>query len=253
MSLTNKTIAATYKDLLHLNNTNLGLTGTSKAVVDGLGNSTGLHLSTNKIIVKPSSNGVDSFSVQTSTGTDIFQVDTANSAIKVGASLLDPTIGYYEFVVNDFQPTAPIHSPIGSGANDFEEQNNFGILATPNTAFTSSNNAYKLVDKFWYMHDNIKIESIRVFFASDNAASEDVRFHVMSYDINSDLDLSNGLLIADGADIENAGYEQGYYQDLTINATNSAVTSGKVVMAFIQPDGATGDFYIKVSVKYKLN
>ena len=64
MSLTNKTIAATYKDLLHLNNTNLGLTGTSKAVVDGLGNSTGLHLSTNKIIVKPSSNGVDSFSVQ---------------------------------------------------------------------------------------------------------------------------------------------------------------------------------------------
>ena len=65
--------------------------------------------------------------------------------------------------------------------------------------------------------------------------------------------LASKKVIADGADIENAGYEQGYYQDLTINATNSAVTSGKVVMAFIQPDGATGDFYIKVSVKYKLN
>ena len=77
----------------------------------------------------------------------------------------------------------------------------------------------------------------------------------MSYDIDSSNgttsgDLSNGTVLADGADITSAGYEQSYYQSMIIQSAN--VNAGKVVLFLFRQDGTNGDYASNVTVKYHL-
>ena len=77
----------------------------------------------------------------------------------------------------------------------------------------------------------------------------------MSYDIDTDNgstggDLSNGVVIADGADIVGAGYEQIYYQSMTIQSAD--VDAGKILIFAFRSDSVNSDYSIHATIKYRL-
>jgi len=53
MSLSGKTLANTFRDLLNMDNSNSGVDSTTRVVKDGLGTSSSLHLSDDVVGVKP--------------------------------------------------------------------------------------------------------------------------------------------------------------------------------------------------------
>ena len=83
-----------------------------------------------------------------------------------------------------------------------------------------------------------------------------VKFSIMSYTVDSANgstggDLSSGVEnCASSAAITSAGYEQAYYQSLTVSTAN--VDSGKVIMAFCHQDGTNSDLSVKMQLVYHL-
>ena len=55
MSLTNRTKASSYKDLLQMNNSNSGVDANTRNVVDGEGTASAISLSSEKVAIKPDS------------------------------------------------------------------------------------------------------------------------------------------------------------------------------------------------------
>jgi len=250
MALTNKTIAATYKDLLHLDNANAGLSATSRPIKDGLGNTTGLYVGQNKVKIQPTASATDSFQVCNTSGTSLLTADTTGNQIKLGTGQVNALTMYQSFIESDIQPTINTHMAISLGGSVGVAAPIGGTGTDPATSYNTSNDAYKLVDKFWYLHDNITVSGVKVYFASDHASNDTVRFHLMSYTVDSSLNLTNGEVVASGADIVNTGYEVGYTQSLTINSSD--VNSGKVIMAFIRGDSINGDFHVNLNIKYNI-
>tara|TARA_Y100001963_G_C6684302_1_gene401422 strand:+ start:391 stop:984 length:594 start_codon:yes stop_codon:yes gene_type:complete len=130
-----------------------------------------------------------------------------------------------------------------------------GTDTNPSTSFTIATAADDLTICYWYIMDNITIDKIIWFSGGDNSSGDTTRAHLMSYDIDTDNgstsgDLSNGVVLADGADITNAGYEQIYYQEMTIQSAN--VSAGKVVIFTFRGDGVLSDYAINATVKYHL-
>ena len=76
MALTNKTIADSFKDILHVSNSNNGLDGTTRNVLSGEGSTCGLHLSTNNTLIKSASNSATALQVQNASGTNLLEVNT---------------------------------------------------------------------------------------------------------------------------------------------------------------------------------
>ena len=74
----------------------------------------------------------------------------------------------------------------------------------------------------------------------------------MGYDFVSDNssssgDLACGVVLCDGADLTNAGYEQSYYQQMTIQTAN--VDAGKAVFFVFRSDSVNSDFSINAQIK----
>ncbi len=120
-----------------------------------------------------------------------------------------------------------------------------GTGTNPDTSFTNSTEGHELVSKIWYIPDNITIDRVIWFSGADAATGDTLRCHLMSYDIDTGNgstggDLSNGVVLADGADITNAGYEQTYYQQMTIQSAD--VNAGKVLLFTWRQDSVNGDF-----------
>ena len=63
-------------------------------------------------------------------------------------------------------------------------------------------------------------------------------------------DLSSGVVVADGANITNAGYEQIYYQAMTVQSAD--VDAGKVIMFTFASDTINSDYSINATVKYHI-
>ena len=83
MSLTNKTIANTYKDLLEIDNGNNGIATSAKAVKSGDGTSSCISISDDQLAVRPQNdNTTDILSIKNAGGTTILQVDGTNTAVK---------------------------------------------------------------------------------------------------------------------------------------------------------------------------
>ena len=103
--------------------------------------------------------------------------------------------------------------------------------------------------------DKITIDRVVWWSGADDATGDTTRCHLMSFDIDSGNgstggDLSNGVVLADGADITNAGYEQSYYQQMTIQSAN--VNANKAIMFMFRSDSVNSDFSINATIKYHL-
>ena len=127
-----------------------------------------------------------------------------------------------------------------------------GSGTDPATSLTFSNNAMGYLKFFWYLPDNISIDSVTSMEAADAATGDTTRFHLMGYDYTdgSASVLTNGTLLAHSADQVNAGYEQMYVNTWTIDS--AAVSSGKVILCTMEVDSVNSDYLAKITVKYHL-
>tara|TARA_Y100001963_G_scaffold36146_1_gene50404 strand:+ start:599 stop:1381 length:783 start_codon:yes stop_codon:yes gene_type:complete len=259
MSLVGKTFASYFKDLFHINNSNSGVDATTRNVKDGLGNSTSLSISDDVLSVQPvNDNTTGSMLVKNQGGSNILAVDTTNSLVKVGSGQVNATTQYAYFGIDNTESTsfvANTHYAIPFSKNSITTPLSIGTGTNPDTTYTISSTAHDFVNVFWYVPDAITIDGVYWWHGADAATGDTTRGHLMSYAIVSDNsstsgDLSDGTVLADGADITNAGYEQSYYQSLTIQSAN--VSAGRVIIFAFRSDSVNSDFSHSVTVKYHI-
>ena len=263
MSLTNKTIANTYKDLLQVNNSNNGVGTLLKTVESGNGTKSSIQLSDDNLLVKPQNDDTTStFLVKNNSGTAKLRVDTTNDSVKALGQYVNT--GVQEFgsgSVNSVPASADTWTMIGKGmaAHRFNTVPvTMGTSSTPATTYDVSggNVAMNLVQCMWYVPFNIAIDSCNVWFGADTATGDVVKFSVMSYTVSTANDATGGDLSAgvencvSPSTITGAGYEQAYYQALTVSTAN--VDAGKVITANVLQDGTNSDLTINMQLVYHL-
>lgn len=260
MSLTNKTIASTYKDIISIDNSNAGFDTNIDQIRSGNGNGSALYLSTNNFKVQPTADSTTNSVIYDKDGNILFQVDSTNDAVKALGNHVNTQYAYFGVSSADTifaGMSANTHTAVPFNSNGLS-----GALVTlgtgtnPDTSLTVSTTADDLVNCIMYVDSNISVDAVYVWMGSDTATADTAcRFHLMSYTIDTGNsatsgDLSNGVVVADGSDINNAGYEQAYYQSMTIQ--NASVSSGSVLMFLARMDSVNSDISLNCKIKYHL-
>ena len=260
MSLTNKTRENTYKDLLIIDNSNLGFDTGIDQIQSGNGNGSALYLSTNNFKVQPSADSTTNSVIYDKDGNILFQVDSTNDAVKALGNHVNTQYAYFgdnfvyttSFLANNHYPIGFDNQVRSTAGGDIVS---LGTSTNPDTSSTISTNAHEYVGRFWYVPDAIVIDAVSFWVAADASGGDTIRCHLMAYDIVTTAgatggDLSNGVVLADGADISSDGYEQAYYQDMTIQS--SSVSAGKAIFFTFRQDGINSDYSISATIKYHL-
>ena len=261
MSLTGKTPADTYKDLLYVDNNNNGADSTIRRLKTGNGSATGLELSTRNIRFSPDADSTATLTVRDVDDDIKFNVDTTNDQVKALGHHINTQYAYFGIGSSIFA-NATINQHIGipfqgfphsaSTADNFE----LGTSTDPATSFTTADggntDASVVVPCLWFVPDNITIDSVTGIEGGDNATGDTTRMHLMSYDFTSGSTscLTNGTVLASNSDVTNAGSEQAYLSTWTVDS--STVTAGKVILAFFRMDTVGDDPSVSITVKYHL-
>ena len=261
MSLTGKTKASTYKDILQMDNSNSGVDGTIRNVVDGEGTGSAIFMSSDKVKIKPSStDSVNGFMATDKDSNALLTVDSSNDLVKAGIGQHIVNTNIKEFGL-DFTSASPDtadtwHCLTSSSNHTDTNELEMGTGSTPATTLTIANTANITVKHYWYVPFNITIDSCNVWFGADAANGDVVKFSVMSYTVDSGNgstsgDLSSGVEnCASPSTITGAGREQAYYQALTVSTAD--VDAGKVIMACVAQDGTNADLSVNMQLVYHL-
>tara|TARA_R100001594_G_scaffold57337_2_gene91268 strand:- start:20129 stop:20917 length:789 start_codon:yes stop_codon:yes gene_type:complete len=261
MSLTGKSPSATYKDLLKVSNNNSGIDSTARTIESGNGSNTAITLSDRALKVRSFTDNTTAFTVRDAGGTTKFQVDTTNDQVKALGHHVNTQ--YADFGIASTLSAnyaANTHHPIPFSANNQALANQdditFGTSTDPATTFTTadgaSTDASLLVPMLWYVPDAISIDAVYGIEAGSNASGDTTRMHLMSYTFTSGSTsaLTSGTLLAHNSDVTNAGSEQAYLTEFTVDS--ASVAAGKVILAFFRSDGINSDYSVNIKVKYHL-
>ena len=261
MSLSNKTIASTFKDLLYINNSNNGFDSNIDQIRTGNGNGSSLFLSTNNFKVQPTSDSTTNSVIYDKDGNILFQVDSTNDSVKALGSHVNTQYAHFGIVYGDAtQYTANTHFAIPfagvNGGVNYTNDVDFGTGTDPDDSFTTANTdtqyAAQIVPMMWRISDNISIDSVSHIEGASSATGDTTRMHLKSFDFTSGSTsaLTNGTLLAHSSDITNDGNEQAYLANWTVDS--ASVTAGKVILCFFRSDSVSSDYSINVTVKYHL-
>ena len=263
MSLTGKGLDETYKDVAYVDNSNNGVTTSLKQVKTGSGGSTALQVSDRSLQVKSATNNTTALDVQNASGTSKLLVDTTNNYVKANGVHIHTNYAYFGLNnVYTQNNAAGYHYPLvfgnaypnTSGIGD--QFPNFGNGTDPSTSFTfaeaTDQRASEFVPYLWYVPDNISIDSVHSLEGADAATGDTTRFHLMGYTFTSGSTsaLSSGTLLAHNSDTTNAGSEQAYLSNWTVDS--ATVTSGKVIAATFESDSVNSDYSCQVIIKYHI-
>ena len=263
-TFTGKTFSSFYKNILGMNQSgNTGVDATTRVVHDGAGQSTSISLSDDVLSVQPITDDTTAtMIVKNQSGSNILTVDTTNSKILGGASQTALNTQYAYFGV-DANTSAGFlndtHYMIPFGRNGIHQVNDQTVGTGTNPDLTRSipNTADGLVNSIWFIPDNITIDAVYWWAGADSSGTDIIRTHLMSYTIDSSNTadtsgaLSGGVVLADSdADITSSGYEQAYYQSMTIQSAD--VNAGKVVVFTLRMDTVNSDYSINATVKYHI-
>ena len=261
MSLTGKTLANTYKDLLKVDNSNNGVDSTGRRITDGQGNNSCVQISDDTLKITPQNdNTTTTLVVTNSSNSALFSVDSTNSRVNALGNKVNTQ--YATFSIGNTEASTladDTHQAIPFASASFGTKNYppaFGTGTDPATTFTTSDGnatrASDLVPCLWYVMDDISIDSVISIEGADNATGDTTRMHLFSYDFTSGSTsaLSNGTLLAHNNDVTNAGSEQAYTGSWTVDS--AAVSSGKVILAFFRSDSINSDYSLQLTVKYHL-
>ena len=261
MSLTGKTKASTYKDILQMNNSNSGVDATTRNVVDGEGTASAIHISDDQLGVTPNADDTTAtLRVNDKDSNALLTVDSSNDLVKAGIGQHIVNTNIKEFAM-DFTEASPDtadtwHALTSTFNHTDNNELEMGTGSTPATTLTIANTAYITVKHYWYVPFNITIDSCNVWFGADAASGDVVKFSVMSYTVDSANgstggDLSSGVEnCVSPATITGAGREQAYYQALTVSTAD--VDAGKVIMACVAQDGTNADLSVNMQLVYHL-
>ena len=190
MSLTGKTKASSYKDLLQMNNSNSGVDGIARNIVDGEGTASAIIMSSEKVTIKPSStDSVNGFMATDKDSNALLTVDSTNDVVRAGIGQHIVNTNIKEFAM-DFTEASPDtadtwHCLTSTFNHTDTNELEMGTGSTPATTLTIANTAYIAVKHYWFVPFNISIDSCNVWFGADAADGDVVKFSVMSYTVDS--------------------------------------------------------------------
>ena len=261
MSFTGKSLKDVYKDVLQTDNSNSGLSTTIKQIKCGDGDSTALYLSTQNVKMQPASDSTTNTVINDKDGNALVAVDSTNDLVKAGIGQHTVNTQYAQFGIGSGDSvwagaSAGNHYAVPFNSIATQALVGGGTGTDPATSFTISTTADDMVGVMWYLLDNITIDRVIWWSGGDAATGETTRAHLMSYTVDSGNsatsgDLSSGAVVAYSSDVTNAGYEQAYYNQMTISTAD--VNAGKVLMFFFRADSTVNsDYTINATVKYHL-
>ena len=268
-SFTGKALKDVYKDILHTDNSNSGLSTTIKQINCGDGDTTSLYLSNRNAKILPSADSTTNTVIYDADGNALVTVDSTNDLVKAGIGQHNVNTQFKLFGQFDLSPSNGTHHPLictpvmydsatwsAGGMNGI----NWGASGTnPVTSLTVASGAKTYSPVVWLLQSNITIDQINYIMTADAAASANL--HLMCYDVVTGAgstagDLSNGVVLAQ------TGSSSGSLSPVTIgddrasNGTltknSSDVNSGKVIIAFVEETDGTDDISVQLSVKYHL-
>ena len=260
---TDKQISAVYKDILHTDNSNTGISTSVKTITCGDGDTTALVLSNRNVRVDPASDTTTTFIVNDSDGNRLIGVDSTNDLVKLGIGQHTANTQYAHFgIASEISSNyvTDTHHPVPFSASNqsVSGQDNitFGTGTDPATTFTTADgagtDASQLVPMIWFVPDNITIDGVTSFEGASAASGDTTRMHLFSYTFNSGSTsaLASGTLLAHNSDVTNAGSEQAYKSTWTVDSAD--VDANKVILAFFRSDSVSSDYSINITVKYHL-
>jgi hypothetical protein len=261
MSLTGKTLAASYKDILQVDNSNSGVTTSLKQIKDGEGTASALNISDDNVRIVPNNDdSTFTLQVRTNSGAVVLAVDTTNELVKASGNNVNTQYAHFGQTNSAGAFVDDTHHAIPFGSNwsssDILNPAAFGTSTDPATSFTTAEGnatrASDLVPVLWRLPDPISIDSITSIEGADTATGDTTRMHLFSYDFTSGSTsaLTNGTLLGHNSDVTNAGSEQAYLSSWTVDS--AAVAAGKVILAFFKSDSINSDYSISITVKYHL-
>ena len=274
-SKTGKTYASRYKtDVSVDQSTNVGFDATTRLIVSGDGASSSLSLSDDVLSVQPvSDNSAETMIVKNKGGNNILAVDTTNSKVMVGASQIAVNTNYSHYGVSSTDAVwaaslADTHYAIpfsnATGAFMASAIANFAMGSSTSSSFndtepasslTIATTAMDIVQAYWYVMDDITIDRVVWWQAADTATGESTAAYLMGYTVDASTDatggdLSSGVKLASSSTVTNAGYEQAYYNQMTIHSAD--VDAGKVILFTFAADTVNSDYTINATVKYHI-
>ena len=262
MSLTGKTIANSYKDLLQVDNSNSGVDTTIRNVKDGEGTASALSISDDVVTITPQTDNTTGTFIVADQGTSniLLSVDSTNGAVK------GPNAKYINTQYQYFSIARPItsagqHQSMPIGANTGTRAGaDLGTGTNPATTYDlSADTSYPeyAVYTYWRVPDAITIDSVTVLASAfGTGTGTDVHFHLMSYDMSTSAgslgDLSNGnVLFNSSADIEDVVETEIHLQ--TLSSVDTRVAAGKIILAtFEESNSAGANAQAIMTVKYHL-
>ena len=259
-TFTGKTFASFYKNILGINqSTNVGVDATVRGVQDGAGNDTAIGLSDDSLIVKPTNDDTTgTFAVQTNGGDAVLTVDTTNKKVLINS--IKATTQYAYFGISSGATLAAVagtHYALAFNNVLTTTAVTMGTGTDPSTSYdiSANNNGDDMTMMLWYISDNITIDQVYLMAGGSAASGDTINIHLMSYDFDAGTgagkgDLSNGVVVAGGADIASLGYENIIYQSLSPSSAD--VDAGKVCMVTFESNGTNSDYSLSVKVKYHL-
>ena len=258
-SLAGKSPANTYKSLLKVADETNGVSDSLSQIEDGEGTASCLSVTRAQFHVKGLADSTGPLQVKNTGGSSILKVDTSNSAVLVGSSLVSATTQLLTFSAYRIVPVAgthyfvPLYGMAEFAVGAAAEVTN-GTGTDPDTTVDKTTTTDDLVTMLFPVPFNITIDAVKVLASNDSAADCVYNYHLMSYTMvadgtTNDGNLSGGVVLADGQATA-VDYSVIKSTDLTIQS--SSVTSGKVIACLVENVTNTNDINIQVQVKYHI-
>ena len=263
MAFPGKTVANTFKDILQIDNSNAGIPTSLKVLKDGIGNQSALYISDDQIKIQSENHDTTTLlEINDKDGNQMLVVDSTNDDVKVFGNRVNTQYAYFGISSGSAVPSVAVTHYVIPFSTMALNSGYVNLGTDPNPATTldlsSINQADDLVTCFWYIPDDITIESVNVWAGSSAATGDSLTFHLMSYiiDTSDDAaggggDLSDGTVIADHTGtVDSDGYEATIFKSLTIQSAN--IDAGRVGIFTIAGDDTNSDVGLNVTVKYHL-
>lgn len=251
MSLNNRQIKNSYKDLLVVNNNNSGVDGTSRKIEDGEGTESCASLSTNVLQVAPASNSSTTFLVANAAEDVLFQVNSTASSVTHGTTQSHLNTQYLRFSANDIDVDNGTHIGVPVAGQVANAAITFGTSANP-AAAAVSNNGDDFIHYLHYVDTNITVDAVTVLVGASAATGDSINFHLCNLatsDSGTIDEWSGTTIVADQSSVTvNAGYEQFYKVALDIQSAD--VDAGNYLALTIEGNGTNSDYSVNALVRY---
>ena len=257
-SLTDKTVASVYKDLLHISNNGNGIGATQiHTVEDGNGGDSSLLIGKRGTVIKPLVDTISTFIVQDKDGNSILTARSSDDQVLAGSSQTFVNSQYLRFFGHDIDVDSGTHFGVPivgfytSGSAEVPNTElTFGTGSEPSEP-TMTGVADDIIHYAHYVDTNITVDAVNVLFSANGSGSDTLTFHLISLEPGAATtidELTNVTVIADDSGQASSGHNQFYRVPMTVQSAN--VDAGKYLFLTVEGNGTNADYTINAQVRY---